>query len=117
MEKTLTIRLDNESGKLTLDNTEMTYDEGIACSLTLLELLMVAASEAVFAEAEKKGEDIEDVHIRGELYDRVVVEFSNIMNRFFPERQELYKKTPEALLEEIDSKLAILNEANKQATT
>lgn len=100
MDKSFTIKVRKESNEMELAPDNITTEEGIALALGALHILIKNACD-------KHGTSKE---IRGNLYDRLVVGLSSIANDIFPEHQELYKKTPEALLAELDKRSAI----NKQ---
>lgn len=113
--KLLSLEVD-EDGRVFIREANLSYDEAIATCIIATEILMVGATASIM-EAKATLPELDEKEIRASLYDRAVIAFSESMNRFFPERQELYEKTPEALLAEIDAKLAILDEADKKATT
>lgn len=88
----------------------MTVDEFIVLAGASLELALKSA----YNQMEAKVETEEDkTALRAALYDRLILITTEIAQSIYPEYVDLYEKTPEAFLEELDKKVKILNDATK----
>lgn len=91
MMKKYTIGIDGD--KLYMEPENLSLQEGV-------ELTMIALE--IFMETTKKQMTGDDFEIRSRIYDMVVVKFSDVINKFYPEHVELYKKTPEELIKRME---------------
>ena len=102
--KGFTITVD-ENNTVALEQQNLTIDEFIALSGSAMQISLEAARE--FYNKDQGGDDKE---LRAALYDRLILMTSHIAQEIYPEYTTLYKKTPEALLEELE------RACNKQET-
>lgn len=101
MEKGFTITLDE------LKPNNITIDEFIALAGHSLQIALRTAYNSLvkdFNDNEKE--------LRAALYDRLIIITTEIAQDIYPEYTELYSKTPEALLEELDRKAKELDAKN-----
>lgn len=89
---------------------DISVDEFIVLSGAALELALKAA----YNQMEDKVETDEDrTKLRAALYDRLILLTTEIAQSIYPEYVDLYEKTPEAFLAELDNKVKILNNVAK----
>lgn len=116
MDKFIKIEINNDQPKITFSD-DVTYLEGISLSLHqmyfLMETLANKSVERVIEEHKDISKEEATKNIKANIYDKIVLMFSELMNRFFPEAEELDKRTPEALLEALDEKVKELNALSK----
>ena len=117
MDKFIKIELIDNTPKITFSE-DATYIECIALSLHQLHFLLEAMAQTTVSKIKEEHPEIDsdeaNKQIRANIYDKVVMMFSEKMNQFFPEAEELDKRTPEEMLEALDAKVKELNELNKQ---
>lgn len=116
MDKYIKIEVTDNTPKVTFSE-DVTYIEGIALSLHqlhfLLEALAVSTINRVTEEHSEVTKEEARKQIKANIYDKTVMMFSEVMNEFFPEAEELDKHTPEELLEQLDNKVKELNALSK----
>lgn len=110
MEKGFTLEITKE-GHVEIAPQELSVDEFIVLGGAALELALKAAYNQLET---KLSTDEEKTELRAALYDRLILLVSNIAQEIYPEYVELYAKTPEAFLEELDNKIKSLNNDNQQ---
>lgn len=117
MDKFIKIELIDNTPKLTCSD-DLSYIECVAITLHQLHIFLETMAQTTVSKIKEEHPEIEDEEankqIRANIYDKVVMMFSEKMNIFFPEAEELDKRTPEELLEALDAKVQELNELNKQ---
>lgn len=98
----------NSTGYLSLKPKNLTIDESIDLSLTALDIFMRTAYQTASGKLPTAEADFE---IRSRIYDMVIIRFSDLINRFYPEHVDLYKKTPEELLNRLEDAIHQQSEA------
>lgn len=97
---------------------DATYFECMTLSLaqyhTVIEAMAQNTINKIKAEHPELSDEEINKNVRAHIYDKSVLMFSDVMNGFFPEAEELDKRTPEELLEQLDAKVKELSELNKQ---
>lgn len=105
MEKGFKIEIKNKE-QVQIEPVNLSVDEFIVLGGAGLELALKTAynqlEETLSTDEEKK-------ELRAALYDRLIILVSNIASEIYPEYVELYAKTPEAFLAELDEKVKQLN--------
>lgn len=112
---TIRIRNGNEVS-LELGKARITNEELLNLALTAVELAADVTYRQVSPRLNPDKDPKIDKELRANIYDKLVMGISHITNKIYPEHVDLYKKTPEALLEETQKEIKKLNElkANQQ---
>lgn len=104
MEKGFKIEIKNKE-QVQIEPVNLSVDEFIVLGGAGLELALKTA----YNQLEEELTDEEKKELRAALYDRLIILVSNIAQEIYPEYTELYAKTPEAFLAELDEKVKQLN--------
>lgn len=105
MEKGFKIEIKNKE-QVQIEPVNLSVDEFIVLGGAGLELALKTAYNQL---EEQLTTDEEKKELRAALYDRLIILVSNIAQEIYPEYVELYAKTPEAFLAELDEKVKQLN--------
>jgi hypothetical protein len=105
MEKGFKIEIKNKE-QVQIEPVNLSVDEFIVLGGAGLELALKTAYNQL---EEQLTTDEEKKELRAALYDRLIILVSNIASEIYPEYVELYAKTPEAFLAELDEKVKQLN--------
>ena len=118
--KFIRMEIDGDTPKIEL-HPELSYIEGISMSLHqtyfILEAMALSTIETIKKEHPELEEDEIIKGVKANIYDKTVMMFSELMNKFFPEAEELDKYTPEELLNHLDEKIKELNELKNDAVS
>lgn len=104
MEKGFKIEIKNKE-QVQIEPVNLSVDEFIVLGGAGLELALKTA----YNQLEEELTDEEKKELRAALYDRLIILVSNIAQEIYPEYTDLYAKTPEAFLAELDEKVKQLN--------
>lgn len=106
--KGFTIKVIKEDDRVQIIPEDLNIDEFIVLGGTSLELALKSAYNQKKPEIK---DDKEDKEFRAALYDRLILITTEIAQGIYPEYVDLYNKTPEALLAELDKKVKIIKDA------